>query len=414
MITKLRVHNFRTLLNFQMDLTRRHLLIGKNNSGKSNLCHALRFLGSSCWADYQTLVNGLPGGRDSLRHWHYKGLETHFKIECELPFDEGDLQYEYELQLRTPDESAQVPTPSSSPSTVLERLTVEGCGWPKATLIESDGQQVTLLHEGRHEEAAFKPSEETFIRTKAPTDCSMLNKLYELDTNRRAIYFRRFLGAIRYYAVSPPLMRFGLPRQPTEPRAAFEMLSSYGDNLAAALFQMKNRDEPRYRRMIEFATRLEPDLDSINFNLNPAGGEPNPFVIMKRQNKPHGWATLSDGTLCALALAYAFHFAEGIEEIRGHPPSVVVIEEPENGLFRGLLPDLWEKLRAVAPRSQFILTTHSPYFIDLFDRDLGSVVFLKRDKDLTTAHPLADHADAIHEALEHSSLGEQHFRELLG
>lgn len=46
------------------------------------------------------------------------------------------------------------------------------------------------------------------------------------------------------------------------------------------------------------------------------------------------------------------------------PPSFIGIEEPENFLHPRLLPELAEECRAATERSQLLVTTHSPFFLN--------------------------------------------------
>jgi len=64
----------------------------------------------------------------------------------------------------------------------------------------------------------------------------------------------------------------------------------------------------------------------------------------------------SDGTLKLLAYLTVLHDPD--------PPQFVGIEEPENFLHPRLLPDLGEECRAATERSQLLVTTHSPFFIN--------------------------------------------------
>ncbi len=64
----------------------------------------------------------------------------------------------------------------------------------------------------------------------------------------------------------------------------------------------------------------------------------------------------SDGTLKLLAYLTVLHDAT--------PPQFVGVEEPESFLHPRLLPELAEECRAAAKRSQLLVTTHSPFFIN--------------------------------------------------
>ena len=52
------------------------------------------------------------------------------------------------------------------------------------------------------------------------------------------------------------------------------------------------------------------------------------------------------------------------------PPSLIAIDEPETGLHPSMLPIVAEYARDAAERTQVILTTHSPEFLDAFGDDV--------------------------------------------
>ena len=51
------------------------------------------------------------------------------------------------------------------------------------------------------------------------------------------------------------------------------------------------------------------------------------------------------------------------------PPPLIAIDEPEVGLHPSMLPIVAEYARDAANRTQLILTTHSPEFLDAFGKD---------------------------------------------
>lgn len=415
MLTRLRLHNFKTFVNSEIELTRRHLLIGKNNSGKTNLCLALRFLGATALVNYEEAIGAVPGGVDGFCHWGLDPAKSEsqtaeFGCSYQLPYNGEVLHYEYQLNLRLAKHS--LPPSSGQPNiqTARERLAVSGARWADVVLLESDGTSSRVLDDSR---LIGGGSDRGYEELRPPLGASLLAKTYEKDTNRLLTHFKRALGSIFFFAPSPPLMRYGwrLFDQP-QSLAVREGLDPYGNNLPLVLFQIKNEDEPRYRGIIEFLRSVEPDLDSINFFVTP-DNRPVPYLIMKGGRRA-SWDTLSDGSLCILALSAIFAQAERLDDRPDWPSVLCIIEEPENRLYRGLLPSLWEKLASFAPRGQFLFTSHSPYFIDLFERDLSSVTRLKREGGITTARSLAEYRQRFEHEREVSdaSLGEQHFREI--
>lgn len=65
---------------------------------------------------------------------------------------------------------------------------------------------------------------------------------------------------------------------------------------------------------------------------------------------------VSDGTLKMLSYLVVLMDPE--------PPQFIGIEEPENFLHPRLLPELAEECRAASERSQLLVTTHSPFFLN--------------------------------------------------
>jgi predicted ATPase len=69
----------------------------------------------------------------------------------------------------------------------------------------------------------------------------------------------------------------------------------------------------------------------------------------------------SDGTLLILAYLSILYLPK--------PPRLLLVEEPENGIHPKRLRDILEILRKLVheqPHTQVVLTTHSPYGLDLF------------------------------------------------
>lgn len=405
MITRLRIHNFKTLLNFEVKLARRHLLIGKNNSGKSNLCHALRFLGATAASEYETIR--LPGGQDSACHWYSTSRTIELACTAELPIDGQRTLFDYELQLGVEQTATPSGTPQSPFRTLREMLTVRSKGSASQVLVESDGTTVSIADNREQEKDSKRRGRLT--KTDAPRNASMLCKLYEPSADRRTVLFKRFLGSTAYYTLSPPLMKFGWSDERLAGTVGTRVLTSEGTNLAIVLFQIKNEDEPAYRAILSGLSRIAPELDSLGYYVTP-DNKPVPYVILKGGRRA-GWEILSDGTLLCLAMLTVFYHAQRVESATGWP-TLSIVEEPENGVYVGAFRSIWEHVESVAPLSQFVLTSHNPYFIDLFDRDLSSVTRLKREGEVTTAKPLSDFKGIVAQHRDDFSLGELHFKEV--
>ncbi len=384
MLTKLRLHNYRTFLNAELSFTRHHLIIGRNNSGKSNLCNAIQFLRACATTDLSAAAAIIPGGIPFLRNWAYSEKTIELSCCCVLPFDGRDIHYDYVLHLRVEDSTAYA---QPLLRVVEERLQASDPLFGDLSLLMSDGRKAILLDESRlgHSENS------TPMEVPAPSAATMVAKLYDSVSNQRCAQFRRYLETWCYYLLSPEDIRTGW--RGSVPGASG--LDSRGKNLAQALFYLKNIDEPAYRRVINHTQRIEPDLQAIQFIPSPDQA-PVPFVAMSGLAQAT-WLGLSDGTLRMLALAY---IVESIGTQRKWNQRqewpLIVIEEPENGIYPGHLRVLVEMFEERAPDVQVLFTSHSPYIINLFDAHRDSVTLLRKSTGRTEILkvPPADAADA--------------------
>jgi predicted ATPase len=90
---------------------------------------------------------------------------------------------------------------------------------------------------------------------------------------------------------------------------------------------------------------------------------------------------VSDGTLKMLSYLTLLYDPE--------PPQLIGIEEPENYLHPRLLPELAEECRNAAARSQLLVTTHSPFFVNGLRPDELWVLF-RNEKGFTQARKAED------------------------
>jgi len=394
MLRKLSLHNFKTFLNTDLVLTRRHLLIGRNNSGKTNVCSALKFLSLAASGTLEQATLQVPGGLRELTNFALAENEIAISCECRLPFDDDWCDFIYSIRILVPrlDPAGNV---QGELRVMGESLRVTGGGLKNAVLLESDGREAHMYHE----EELLQGNRREF-KTLCPAGATMLSKLYELPTNRRAILFRKYAGWWTSFSLSPKAMRTGWTNQSGQ-SVGQAVLQPDGANLANVLFGLKNMNERAYRNIIERTQRLvEPDLKAINFI--PGADQPAvPFLELAGRNAA-SWHGLSDGTIRVLALNYIF-------DLHGSRSGLACIEEPENGVYPGMLRKLWDVLDDCGANAQFIFTSHSPYFINLFDCERDSVTLLRRNKERTEVVAIPPAGDDPQRAL----LAEQYSLELL-
>ena len=134
-----------------------------------------------------------------------------------------------------------------------------------------------------------------------------------------------------------------------------EQLSGTGDNLANVIKYLTEQHPHRLERILEVLRRRVPRVERVFAEAVPDGG-----LLLQIKDAPFSNPVLarfaSDGTLKMLAYLVLLHDPE--------PPPFIGIEEPENFLHPRLLPELAEECRATCERTQLLVTTHSPFFLD--------------------------------------------------
>ena len=160
----------------------------------------------------------------------------------------------------------------------------------------------------------------------------------------------------------------GLPR-PQKRTGGAVRLENDGSNIAEYLLDIRRQDQSAFEGIVETLQYVLPYARDLQSTLT-SELERNVYLqLTERDFKVPGWL-LSSGTLRILTLLSLLRHPK--------PPSLIVIEEIENGLDPRTIHLLVEEIRQVVENgtSQIILTTHSPYLLDLLD--LSHIVVVER------------------------------------
>lgn len=170
-------------------------------------------------------------------------------------------------------------------------------------------------------------------------------------------------------------------------------LNKEGANLADYLLSIRRLDQSAFDGIVEALQHVLPYAKDLQPALTSELERTVYLQLSEADFKVPGWL-LSTGTLRILAFLALFRHPS--------PPPLIVIEEIENGLDPRTLHLLVDEIRTLVEsgRSQVIVTTHSPYLLDLLD--LSHIVMVERVNGHPTFARPADQKTLQHWARDFS------------
>lgn len=176
-----------------------------------------------------------------------------------------------------------------------------------------------------------------------------VSTLGRLGSNPRVAALRRFITDWHVSYLSIDATR-GQPDAGPQ-----ERLNTSGSNLANVIQYLKEQHPARLAQIFKTMSQRVPRLESVLSDPLDSGE-----LLLKIKDAPFEQPILakfaSDGTLKMLAYLTLLYDPD--------PPQFIGIEEPENFLHPRLLPELAEECRRATERSQLLVTSHSPFFLN--------------------------------------------------
>jgi len=177
----------------------------------------------------------------------------------------------------------------------------------------------------------------------------------------------------QFLALSPERMGLPVPQQRT---GGGVRLARDGSNVADFLLDLRRQDQNAFDGIVETMAFVLPYAKDIQPSLTSSEIERKAWLQLTEADfKVPGWM-FSTGTLRLLALLALLRHP--------NPPPLIVVEEIENGLDPRSIHLIVEEIRnaVLDGVTQVILTTHSPYLLDLLT--LEHLVLVERD---SKGHP---------------------------
>lgn len=373
-IESLRVQNYRALKDVTLEnLTPLTVLLGPNGSGKSTVFDVFAFL-SECFQD------GLRKAwerRGRLRELRSRDQDGPIVIEIKYRETPGSYLITYHLEI---EEQGRGPV-------VKREFLRWKRGHPAAPFhfLDYEYGEGEVISGERPE-----PSEKRIRKPLSGPDVLAVSTLGTLAENPRVIALRNFITGWHLSYLSSDAAR-------TNPEAgAEERLSPSGDNLPNVIQYLREQHPERLEVILDTLRRRVPRIEKIE-----AEELQDSRLLLLIKDAPFSHPVLSrfasDGTLKLLAYLTVLYDP--------HPPQLVGIEEPENYLHPRLLPELAEECQQAGERTQLLVTTHSPFFIDSLRPEEVRVLFRGMD-GYARSHRVSD-MPGIQELLEQGArLGE--------
>ena len=332
-IEYLKVRNFRALREIEFrSLTPLTVLLGPNGSGKSTVFDVFAFL-AEC---FESGLRRVWDRRGRARELKTRGAEGAVTIEIKYRERPGTPLTTYHLSI---DEEA------GAPVVVRESLSWKrkSYGAPFRFLDYHRGQGAATSGEAPGEEDARvdKP-------LKSP-DLLAVNALGQFQEHPRVAALRDFIMGWHVSCLSAESTR-GQPEA-----GPHEHLTRTGDNLANVIQYLAEQHPEALERIFDKLRARVPLIERVLAETMQDGRS-----LLQFKDAPFQSPVLarfaSDGTLKMLAYLVLLYDPE--------PPAFIGIEEPENFLHPRLLYGLAEECRLASTRTQLLVTTHSPFFVD--------------------------------------------------
>lgn len=387
MIRHVRVQNFKSLREVDLELGTRNVLVGPNMSGKSNVIDIFRFLS---W-----IAAPGPGYPIALQHAFQQWGGFGEVLWKGLGPDLLAGRIAVEVEGRIPDFPS---APGSRSAGFAYRISVESDRWGNSRVSE-EGLSLSVGDEN-WEAIGTEQGTRVLLRRDGgaitqvgdPSRTAIEQQVLDWEGN----LVRQVFASFKFYRLVPALIK-----TTQNPSAAASFLLQFGENLGSWLMTVQTQHKDWFTR-VEMAMRdAFPEIESL---FTSPTQQSTVFVNSKERflRRPTAVFQMSDGELAFLALLSLIYAPPEL----GAP--LYCVEEPENYLhprLQEMLVQLLKQRQEESPEEQratVLIATHSPLLVDQCDLD-EIVVVEKRDGATSCTRP--SEKTHLRELLQRKELG---------
>jgi predicted ATPase len=377
-----------------------NFIVGANASGKTNFVSALRFLQLAVREGTEFAVNEF-GGIGEVRNRILRERRSPKPMTLSIVMDGNEIrlgerkgsslqisEFRYSLSL---DLRQQSGIPQVQSETVIAEIRDKN-GREIPYKLQRSKDVVQILD---HTDWGPTKQQTLKVPNQESTRLALGVGLYSLPT----VILRDLILNWRFYNISPDRARLPFKETPEID------LGPHGENLAVVLHKIEQMNgKGTLESIISGLKGAVPGFKGIKPIKLPVEGKWAFQVIEERIKGAINPDSVSDGTIRLLALMVITSWA-------AHDTSLLVIEEPENGLHPHLSEHIVSLLRSASQRKQTIVTTHNPAFLDHLEPH--EVLLCDKLNGFTKIRRASD-IDQIDQFRKHFRLGELWIQGTLG
>lgn len=356
-LTELTVHNYKSLREVTFRPSAFNVLVGPNDSGKSNFADALDFLSIV----YRDGLNAAVARKDGFDSIIYRGkirsrAPIRFSVQAEggVPDDlrnsllnsDTRIRYCHEFGFRAPGTS------------VREDFTVENERF-SVSLIDVQGQTeiLSIRRLGSEVDAAFLKEYTPLFGISGEFSETFLQSLgasagaFELMVT----VFGRILAPVRHLVGN--LSRIGIfqfsPHAARSPSLSISdmQMDRHGEGLPNVIDGLQRDHPDAWDAILSVMRHIIPWLDAIRVESSTS----RLFFEEEGAGRTRTVDEVSDGTIRSLMILTA---------IFDPNTPFLIIENPEHSLHPWIVRNIVDACRSASERKQVLLTTHSPVLLD--------------------------------------------------
>ena len=379
MLTHFKVSNYKCLVDVELPLTPIHVIIGQNDSGKTSLLEAMLALSRSAEMPLSEAFEGKWTGRELVNEQQSEP-RIRFDAHYETPPPTRSFDYRLELIFPSPDRAC----------------------YRTDEFLTTDKREIRLpLYSNFAGAGPFKVSPD--VRTAVAHRSDHMIELRHLvqplaEMMWPAAYYRLEPRAMALPAIADLNRKFRMEVDGFGLSSLLEDIKDFDDELFLALRRDFCTLFPQFKRVyLEKDTAYSRTYDGAGVPSQGANGVGKAIRLETRDGNTILVQHASDGVILFLGILALMYTPK--------PPRLILIEEPEKGIYPPRLEEVIRLLRRLSevelnknPAPQIIMTTHSPYLLSFFQPEEATFLSRREKMGSVRARPFRD-VPSIHERL---------------